>query len=331
MKVKLPVGTIGIRGTIALGQVSAEGSTAILLGPGSHGNTDDAPGAITFENNGTTRLISEPGKGVTCQAGQSPSSVQDLTAIANTLNALLENPTDPKAQNTGGGGGSATNQSGQGTAAAKRSSSDAAAVDDALDNQSAALTKATQDAANLGINDGPATWEQVLANVQTGTGFFFSGHAPISCSGACINLSSPNNPLGAVQLFVDFGARTVGGATAFLGPSGISGSFIHIHNIYSSGDTTQQLIGGGGSGLNPISFASLSGPASITLQTGVNTASITTGSSPFFASGNFNGSTISLVNAGGVAAATAQVNLTYSGTNTSLSSVGASGTFPAPR
>src|SRR5688572_14667781 len=60
MKVKLPVGTIGIRGTIAVGEAGENSSTAILMGPGGDTNTDEPAGSITFENNGVTRTMNQP-------------------------------------------------------------------------------------------------------------------------------------------------------------------------------------------------------------------------------------------------------------------------------
>lgn len=334
MKVRLPAGTIGIRGTIVLGEAGAAGSTAILLGPGARTNTDEPAGAIVVENNGVSRFISEPGKGVTIAPGQAPSAVQDLSSKVGELSARLEAPPNLRAQNASAGaaGGSAAKQSGQDTASAHMTSGDALAETQSQDQSSLLFTQAAQSA--TAIPDGPTTWEDIRSNVTVGDGFYFSGHAPISCTGAgCIN-NAGSPPVGALQLYVNFAARTIGGATAFAGPSGFTGSFIHTHNITAVGDTIQQLIGAGGSGLQPMSFASgaASGPAVLTLQSGANmdSTAIGTGTSGF-GSGNFNGTAVTIQNAGGVAAANAKVNLVFTGTNSLSQSLNQSGTFLAPR
>ena len=66
MRVKLPVGTLGIRGTMAIGAVEGGKETAILLGPGGRGNSDESRGAITFDG----KLIDRPGHGVSCSGGK---------------------------------------------------------------------------------------------------------------------------------------------------------------------------------------------------------------------------------------------------------------------
>ena len=49
MRVKLPVGTIGIRGTIVAGTMETDGSASlVLLGPGNENNTGDRVGSFTF-------------------------------------------------------------------------------------------------------------------------------------------------------------------------------------------------------------------------------------------------------------------------------------------
>ncbi len=325
MKIKLPVGTIGIRGTVATFTADAENTTAIILGPGGHGDSNESRGAITFENNGVQRVIDEPGHGVTCKLGESPSKVMDLSDVANKISAELSvKPEGKSSKGAVGGSASASKESGEETAKGQAPAL-AALTDSVVAQGSAKLLNQAADDAVQGFGDGTATWEQAR-QVQAGTGFFFSGHAPIACSGACINSSNPNNPQGALQLYIDFGARTVGGFTAATGPSGSQGSFIHIHNINTIGDRLEQTIGSSG-GSNPISFESLSGNATLTLS-GANLGSYTSTSG---GSGSFSGSVITLQNAGGVAAANAKTDLQFSGLNNTSQSISASGTFLAPR
>jgi hypothetical protein len=325
MQVRLPAGTIGIRGTMVIGEAGASESTAILLGPGGQTNTDEASGAIVVENNGVSRFISEPGKGVTIKNGQAPSSITDLSQRAQQLQTALATPPNLRAQNTGAGaaGGSATHQASEDTASGRVSPEAALDETQSQDQQRLLFEQAVQ---NSIVDGNPATWEAIRSNITTGDGFFFSGHSPISCTGSGCNPSG--NPVGALQLYIDFGARKIGGSTAFVGPSGNTGSFIHTHGINqpNQGDTIQQLIGlSGGSGA--INFAALSGPATLVLSS-ANTGS-TTGNGG--GTGTFDGTVISLVNANGQVAGAAQVQLKFTGTNSSSANINQSGTFLAPR
>ena len=65
MEVKLPVGTIGVRGTMVAGIVEGQRSTTVLLGPGPNNQVGAAAGAIVISNpvGVTTRtvLVNRPG------------------------------------------------------------------------------------------------------------------------------------------------------------------------------------------------------------------------------------------------------------------------------
>ncbi|MFI5345053.1 MAG: FecR domain-containing protein [Elusimicrobiota bacterium] len=323
MKVKLAIGTIGVRGSIGVGETGPGGSTIINGGARNPDNHDDAAG-IYAQGGGKTVDLIQPGVGT--HIG-SDGRVDDARFMTGDLNRIMGTLQPPAGKSGGAGEGSGLGGRRTATDASGRSTSVggvlAAVTGDALglaDGQNTVVTQAVQTAANSVL-----TWDYIVQNVPSGTGFYFSGHAPITGSA---NIADAN-PLGAVQLYVDFGARTVGGGGAFTGPSTINGSFIHIHGVVSSigADTIQQLIGGGGSGLNPIPFSSLTGPAVLTLDsTNLGPVTNTNGGS-----GSFAGTTITLQNAGGVVAKTALVNFTFSGTNSSAQSVTANGTFQAPR
>lgn len=64
MKVKFPVGTMGIRGTIVAGEVSANHTTAVLLGPGANTNVPgERVGAFNLSNNGVKVDVVKAGYG----------------------------------------------------------------------------------------------------------------------------------------------------------------------------------------------------------------------------------------------------------------------------
>ncbi len=76
MKVNLPAGTIGIRGTMVAGRVEGQRSFVALLGPGPQNSAGSAPGSITVSNSVgvDTRSvsISRPGFGTTIEGVNQP-------------------------------------------------------------------------------------------------------------------------------------------------------------------------------------------------------------------------------------------------------------------
>lgn len=61
MAVKLPIGAIGVRGTIVAGRVDGESSLVVLLGPGANTDTEERLGRILVSNAGETVEISRAG------------------------------------------------------------------------------------------------------------------------------------------------------------------------------------------------------------------------------------------------------------------------------
>lgn len=327
MKVKLAVGTIGVRGTVVAGETGKEGSTVLNVGEGPNNNTDDRPSAISVGNAGVTRNVDLTGQGVKILPGQAPSFPHDMADEIKRISALLAAPRQTKPGQEPNGTGSAGDNSGQLTAAIKDLVIDSQNNTDAQQNSQSQTTIASQ----FNIPNGISTWDLIRSNVTSGTGYYFTDLGALS---SCSNCTSAN-PVGSVQIQIDFANRTLGGPGGILNPvSGVSGSFIHIHGVSQSGntDTIQQTIGAS-SGANPISFASLSGPATIALNSN-NLGSTTTNGTANLASGNFNGSSISLVNAGGVVAAQAQTKLVFNGTGNGASSfatTSAAGTILSPK
>ncbi|MCX5794905.1 MAG: FecR domain-containing protein [Elusimicrobia bacterium] len=326
MKVTLPVGTIGIRGTIAGGQASPDGSTVILFGPGAQNNANENPGSVAVGNAGGDVVITQPGFGTTVLPGLPPASVTDMSGQAQQiLGALGEAP--QQGQSSGGTGASGSQAAGQDTAAGSGNAGTAGAVGDFTGGQNQNQTLASQTAAASGIADGLSTWDQVRS-ISPGQAYYFSGEAgPITCTG-CVSAA----PEASLQLQIDFSNRTVGGTGLFNPISSSNQSFIHIHGVNDSlnGDTVQQTI-------SQIPFAALAGGASLVLknspspntnQMGLGSITSTIGS---YSGSGFDGSAISLQNAGGVAAKNAATNLTFSAQNTLSATVTASGSFTAPR
>lgn len=99
MRVDLPIGTIGIRGTIVAGQVMPDGTAmAVLLGPGPASTSfGDRPGAITLQNQVSAVEVDRPGFASRIEGAQMPPTPpflvppQELSAIMDAVGA----PTAP--------------------------------------------------------------------------------------------------------------------------------------------------------------------------------------------------------------------------------------------
>lgn len=322
MKVKLPVGTIGIRGTMAAGKVDAQGATIILLGPGADNNAGEGAGSISVENAGKTVLINRAGYGTTIAPGQPPAAVTEMSRQAAEISASLapkaaSKPT--KALKTTASGGTKktlitkaadiSETAGQETAAAGETlvaSIDTAelaadlntSLDDATDD-----TKKSEDDVETSpvvesdpdpdpgptFADGTSTWDEVRT-IPSGIGTYF-GEGTYTGTGA---LSGGGDMV--FRLNVDFGARTFGGG-------GGGGSYLALMTHEISTDLY----------LN--SFDALSGNAIITLDGVIN------------CDPNFAGTELTFENAGNVAAKNVKVDLLYDDFTGST----ASGTLTAPR
>jgi len=324
MKVNLPVGTIGIRGTIAAGQVTDQNATVILLGPGSQNNANENPGAVSVSNSGGQVDLTQPGFGTTLAQGLPPTPPTNMSQQLSQILGSLGGPA-PSGSQSSDGGASGTQASGQGGTSVTQASGQGTAAGGALANTSADMISFSNSAnttvtggAQLdnaialgnGIAEGFSTWEQVLS-ISQGQAYYYSS-AGITCSGCVSTL-----PLGALQLQIDFNSRTIGGPNGPINPAnGSMGSFIQLNGVTSTVDTLQQTIG-------LIHFDSLTGDASLVLKTSPSAPNemalggltLNGESASPLVSGSFDGTTIKLRNSGGVAAAAALTNLQFSGTN----------------
>lgn len=93
MNVELPVGNIGIRGTIVVGWVRPDGSClAILLGAGPRNDLDRAPGAFVATNAGVSRWVRTPGWGAEFVPGQPPRVFRVDPRLIAEITGQLQNP-----------------------------------------------------------------------------------------------------------------------------------------------------------------------------------------------------------------------------------------------
>ncbi|MBI3299772.1 MAG: FecR domain-containing protein [Elusimicrobia bacterium] len=243
LKVKLPVGTLGIRGTIAGGKVEGDSALIALLGPGQDNNADERPGAVSVENAGTTVMLDEPGTATRIpSAGEPPSPPFVLTP--ELLAELSAAPPGGDSGSEPAAGGSASEESGQETAAGKVGAGDTLGLDDEQQSLAEASAFASQS-----LGSGVFTWEDLRAAIQSGTAFY-DGTGNYSCSGgACGGGNSGNF---ALHFNVNWGDREIGG------PSPQTSHFAITTGPLNTGTETPA------SNIPFISFAALSGGATLT-------------------------------------------------------------------
>lgn len=105
VKVKLPVGTIGIRGTIFSVRTEGMESQVILLGPGTGNLTGDRAGAVVVETDGGDTSLTHVGFGteVSENPAEAPSAAEavpesELEALNNELQGAAEEADEEDAE-----------------------------------------------------------------------------------------------------------------------------------------------------------------------------------------------------------------------------------------
>lgn len=300
MRVDLPSGSIGVRGTIVAGETVGQKSTVILLGPGAKTNTQHRIGQITVGNGNKEVTVTRPGFGTVIDGpGGAPSNPYQIPAAElSRITTALTPPVSVGKNATGkGGGGDPTQEAGQDTAAAGDTaaiSGENSGLTKSLSEQSA---KASQSAiSSQKVLDGISTFDD-LSRIQTGKYTY-------SQSGFTL-YDIPHNPVGHYDLnyIVDFGARTAGGG----------GTSSSVFAIVGSDSATFLL------GAKP--FGSGSSPATFTYPPITGTTPNLAGVCTSNCTANI---TVNVNNSNGVVADTASssVSFTSSGTFTGSGTTG---------
>jgi hypothetical protein len=119
MKVDLPSGTIGIRGTSAMGETDGTSTSVVLLGPGATNNAGERPGRIQVSNEAGSVELRAPLFGTTIGAPGTPPSPAALWSSAR-LDALTGSlaaapaPAENQEASDGGADGQTAQQGEQG-------------------------------------------------------------------------------------------------------------------------------------------------------------------------------------------------------------------------
>jgi len=119
MEVRVPTGTIGIRGTSVAGVVDGARATIVLLGPGAETDTGERVGRILVTSANTTVEVSRPGFAVDLAGVNVPPTAPfraDAATVSRIVAPLSGPPRGAQAQNQAGGppGGAASQQAQQG-------------------------------------------------------------------------------------------------------------------------------------------------------------------------------------------------------------------------
>ncbi|MCH9018813.1 MAG: FecR domain-containing protein [Proteobacteria bacterium] len=202
MVVKLPVGTIGIRGTIGAALYDGVNpALVVLLGPGPRNNADARQGRLAVSAAGKTVNLTRTGWGTSIEPGAQPTDAFQFSPdqIASIVNQFTPKPGSEPADESEGG--TATSAAGQDTAEGgplAGFSGDLGEISDVVG------TRATEAATtSSAILDGVASIEQLLS-IETGAFEYNS-------TGVFTQTTPKVVGTFTLHLHINFGTRTVGG------------------------------------------------------------------------------------------------------------------------
>ena len=301
MKIKLPTGTMGIRGTIAGGTILPDGSILIaLLGPGADNNAGERPGAITVTNAGQTINLTRPGFATIIRPGQPPSPPFPMTP-----QQLAQLNTKPKPQ-AGTGDPESTQEDAKATGAIGNAKTVAKATGVQIEDENENSDTTTTGAQDSGPT--PNSWDAVrsvdASTLPSGRGYFRIQNAAFDltlCGGATCADSTTGDM--SMTLQVDFQNQTYGGNCG----GSCDSSSVSAFDTDTVNNTTVNI----SATINETSFSTLTGNATINPTASNSTISI------------------ELQNVGSTPAGQAQLTIDYSATGPPA--VEATGTVTIPR
>jgi hypothetical protein len=304
MKVKLSVGTIGIRGTTVVGSVDpvAHVDTVILMDNGmAVVNTDN--GSVWLRAPGLGTTMNDPSRPPQMASLMSPVARQIMGQIGQLAQSLPGTAFAPPPSVTASGSGqqSAGELAGQNTANLYNAAQTSLSLQTLaqLTNTEITQTVQTNQAATTPTETfTDSTWEDMLSDAAASLNtVVYSANGTYSGTVGGVNATDTMN----MALLVDFANRTYGDGNGI--------SKITLDNVLGPGspDTVN---------ISQTDFSSLSGPAKISLSSGYNS------DNPYF-----DGTTITFQNssAGGIAAK-AVTAVTYTNNETTTVSGTMSGT-----
>ena len=275
MKVTLPMGTIGIRGTMVAGRVDGQDADVVLIGPGADNDAHERRGGITITNNYGSSDVDSGGYGVSIRDGGKPSRGYRFSPVE--LERILS-PLSPKVAVGRGGPSNAKKTSGYDLSLGGVNLNRWTALNTLNSSLGQTTTFATQQSAS-----GPDTWNDLLAIPSGVAGY--SGNGTFACVGSgCMTALLGYSGTFTFKVNVNFATQTLGGD----GASELS--------VTSGASDTATM--------NGVSFSGLGGKAVVVLP-----AAAATGTA-----GNFGGTTLAFNKVGGQTAGSMQINMVYNAT-----------------
>ena len=227
VNIKVPNGTIGIRGTILLFEVANQDTLAVLFGPGEKNNTGSNQGSFILDGKNSTK-VDETGKGATLDETGTVSPEFDVPPeTLNRMQKTLESPKGKDKQGSGNnqsgsgnndksgdddsddGDDSLSDDAGQDDADAEGDLDDAGDLGDDLGDLDGDLDDAAQDFAEEDaqeIEDGLTTFDDLVFESSQNQGVFHYSETNVQ-----LVTNGSNDGTYDFQFDIDFGAQTVGG------------------------------------------------------------------------------------------------------------------------
>ncbi len=251
MKIKVAVGTIGVRGSIGVCETGPGGTTVINAGAFKADNHDDAAG-IYGENGGKVVNLQRPGAGTRMTPDGRIEAAHFMTGELNRIMGTLQLQVGRNGGNGNGGAQvtaghkSATDASGRGTAVGGLLATDSLVSADLVSTLDSTLATTIQ-----GINTGvQSTWGE-LQGINTGVGSY-SGSGSVFCSGgAC---GSGANGTFTFSLGINFASQDIVGTGANSLTISIPGAFLSDQSNITSFSYTG-LSGAAKGTLTPVNSA----------------------------------------------------------------------------
>ncbi len=278
MKVRLNVGTIGIRGTVVVGETDEKGSLVINAGAGGSNDANEPPSAIDVTNAGATVGVYRTGEGVRFTRDGAPSKPAPMGAELDRLSrALGSAPTGKQASRQ------LLQEPASKVSRQWTSRGWAFADQDQMFDQLASNAASDQiGASQFNTDGGIATWQEMS---QIAGSAVYSGAGTYTCTGGS-SCATPITGNVNFSLNINFSSRQLtSGTINILTASSASGTVLSDTGNISA----QALPSAGNAVLTP---ANISG------------------------TGGFLGTNFKFLNSGGVTAKEVQMNLSY--TNSSF-------------
>lgn len=241
VKIDLPAGTIGIRGTMVAGNVEGKRSLVVLLGPGEKNNTAHRKGSISLSNavNGKTQevFVTRAGFGSTIEGeGSAPTPpFQVPVATLNQMTQSLGSAPSSDSGNSGGSSGSGGqggkggkgsksddsggggNKPGSGNSPTKQAGQDTAQASVSVQNVNVnsqvtdTVSDISQQAAQESIDDFHSLFEGIttfddLTKITSGTATYSDDNVPLY-DNASLQIGHYD-----ISVSINFGTRTLGGS-----------------------------------------------------------------------------------------------------------------------